>query len=174
MGDLLPPLPASLGAADANAWRRSRFGSWLEQLARPLGGGHETERVAEARPDPRRRGSVADHEELCCRVDMHLRRLFLRIDRYLLLSRIDSELHRLESLVQSMLIDAQECFALAARLDAAADAPLPSPDQQDCIVELQVFMRELQSGRPLPPIDVLHALDGLLVQCVVLDSRLRG
>ena len=100
-----------------------------------------------------------------------LRRVFLLIEQYILIARREAERHRLASLVQELIADANSCFVKASLIQMGCR--LPSPDQERCIADLEDFLRAL-GGQPAPcATTVMHGLDSLVVQCVLLDADQR-
>jgi hypothetical protein len=100
------------------------------------------------------------------RLRIRLRRVLLLIDQYFWFVQIESERYRLDSLVRDLIVDARDCFTNAAMLRTGN--PDMSPDHERCVAELEGFLEELRCDRPPSHTGVMHAVDGLVVECVLL------
>jgi len=102
---------------------------------------------------------------------MQLRMIFRLIDQFMRLRRLEFERPRLEGIVLDLLALVRESFATAGLcLPSAAVTAL---DQEQCIHELEELSRCIGLSQPMPPALLAHALDTVIVNCLVLDSEQR-
>jgi hypothetical protein len=115
-----------------------------------------------------------DASQLRHELRSRLRRAFVLIDQYWLLCRLDSERHRLEALVQALISETRGCFDTAAMLRADISlAALVNVDHAQCVGELEALARTLRGGSALSALELMHALDSVVVHCAVMDCEQR-
>lgn len=102
---------------------------------------------------------------------MQLRMIFRLVDQFMRLRRLEFERHRLEGIVQDLLVVAGECFATASL--CLPDATVMALDRQQCLHDLEDLSRAIELAQPLAPSVLAHALDSVIVNCLILDSEHR-
>ena len=112
-------------------------------------------------------GSARAGQTSARRLRTQLFGIFRLVERFLLLTRLDVERYRLHALVQDLHTQVGDCFALAQACIPAAAAL--RADLEQCLQELGELLESLRDGVPLTRLELVHALDGVVVHCVVLD-----
>jgi hypothetical protein len=102
---------------------------------------------------------------------MQLRMIFRLIDQFMRLRRLDFERPRLEGIVLDLLVLVRESFATAGL--CLPNAAVTALDQEQCIHELEELSRSIGLSQPMSPTLLAHALDSVIVNCLVLDSEHR-
>jgi hypothetical protein len=105
------------------------------------------------------------------RLRMRLRGVFVRVDAYLRLCRLGAQRRRLDPLVDALMVDLRECFGLGALLHA--DDRMLAAQRERCLRDLERFLAALRSDTPPAQLEIVHALDDVVVHCVGLDSGRR-
>jgi hypothetical protein len=99
---------------------------------------------------------------------MQLRMIFRLVDQFMRLRRLDFERHRLEGIVQDLLAVVRESFATADL--CLPEATVSTSDRKQCVLELEELSRAIGLSQAMPPSQLAHALDSVVVNCVILDS----
>lgn len=114
-------------------------------------------------------GGSVGREDLRRQIRSQLRRIFLLVDEFFLLGKFGSGRRRLDSLMQDVIGHARDCFFFAAALHS--DIGVVSPEHEQCVMDLEDFVRVLRSDAGPGVLETLHAMDSLIVQCVLLDAE---
>jgi hypothetical protein len=101
-----------------------------------------------------------------------VRDVLVLIEQYLLLWRMASKRYCLEPLVRAVMVRVSRCFLNASQAVGGATASL-HPDHARCLFELESFAQSLGSACFPSAQEIAHAMDGVLVFCLVLDSQWR-
>ena len=137
------------------------------------GRGHGGESTASAkRPDAEPRPAAsqsASGDELTRQIRLRLRQLLLLVNEFLARCKSGLELRRLTPLVKSIGDEAADLFVLGVLL--RGERGLMSPVHKLCVSDLSRFSLALHRNRPLGKLEVVHAMDDLIVQCVLLDTE---
>jgi len=135
---------------------------WLDEMTEPA-----------ATPDQPVRADLGlqGGDQLRREFRSQLRRIFVLVDQYLLLCRLDSERYRLEALMRDLLVEVRDCFVTAAML--RADSAQLNPEHERCVRELEEFLLTLRGSCPPATLDMIHALDSVVVHCFILDAERR-
>jgi|GEM_PF-5003538 len=99
-----------------------------------------------------------------------LRQSFEQIKRYLALGRQTVERESLGAMTDDLIDRAAELFVCVGALRGTGAAM--SLGQVRCITELDNFARLLRGSSPLQTHVIAHALDSLIVECVLLHAEL--
>jgi hypothetical protein len=102
---------------------------------------------------------------------MQLRMIFRLVDQFMRLRRLEFERRRLEGLVQDLLVVVRECFATADL--CLPDVAAMALNREQCLHDLEDLSRSIELAHPLPPPVLAHALDSVIVNCLILDSEQR-
>jgi hypothetical protein len=99
-----------------------------------------------------------------------VRRIIVLAERFKSLCVLKSDPLRLVDLLASVIASSRECFAVAAtgRVDAPHGPELAS-EQARCLKDLEILMHGLMLGAPEASRGLGHAMDALLIQCVLLE-----
>jgi hypothetical protein len=92
------------------------------------------------------------------------------VDRYLLLCRLDSKRWRLEALVWDLTLRVSSFSSLADHANPASSVSI-NREHALCLSDLISFAESLHSDPPLSDQEIAHALDGVVVFCVLLSPR---
>jgi hypothetical protein len=157
LGEVLPTLPDDLSRSFGESMRR--FATPLDDAQLPL-----PDYILPPVP------GAASSEASGRRLRSHLSAVFGLIDRFLRLSRLESERHRLDGLVQQLVVELKACFVLAAK---GAGTDRLRPGHQQCLLDLDELLQTLRLQIPMSTRELAHALDDVVIQCLVLDSEQR-
>lgn len=102
---------------------------------------------------------------------MQLRMIFRLIDQFMRLRRLDFERPRLEGIVQDLLVVVRESFATAGM--CLPDEVVMSLDRAQCIRDLEELSQSIGLTSAMSPHQLAHALDSVIVNCLILDSEQR-
>jgi hypothetical protein len=100
-----------------------------------------------------------------------VRRIIVHAERFKSVCELKSDPLHLVDLLGSVISNSRECFAVAVagRSDASRSAGLTS-DQARCLKDLEILMHGLMLGAPEASRGLDHAMDALLIQCVLLED----
>lgn len=106
--------------------------------------------------------------------EMQLRRILVLAERFQSLCALKSDPARLIDLLRSLIACSREVFVGDAR-ERAAGGELcpPTADQARCLVDLELLVQGLVHGTPQASRGLAHAMDALLIQCVVFEAAAR-
>lgn len=141
-------------------------------MLRPLGSGERADPAqgvhAEVMAYRTSRGVNIGRDDLRRQIRGQLRRIFLLVDEFFLLGKFGSGRRRMELLVQDLIARARDFFVFAAALHPEFDAV--SPEHERCVDDLEDFLHLLRSEAGPTMLETLHAMDSLIVHCVLLDA----
>ncbi len=102
---------------------------------------------------------------------IQLRRILVLAERFNALCSLRSDPRRLIDLLGSLIASARGSFAAIAeaRSPGQRTATLTN-DQARCLKDLEALMRGLMLGAPEASRGLGHAMDALLIQCVLLEE----
>ena len=106
--------------------------------------------------------------------EMQVRRILVLATRFQSLCALKSDPARLVDLLRSLIACSREAFM--AESFVAGDAHRkrrPTPDQVKCVEDLELLLQGLVRGALEASRGLAHAMDALLIQCVVFDSAAR-
>ena len=100
-----------------------------------------------------------------------VQRMLVLAERFRSLAALKSDPGRLIELLRNIVTLARDVFGAGLATDRAARtvAQMP-PDQQQCLRELERVLQGLAHGTPDAWRGLGHAMDGLLIQCLLFDS----
>jgi hypothetical protein len=101
-----------------------------------------------------------------------IRGVLMLVDQYLLLCRLASQRYRLEPLVRDVIVQTTSCFTIADLAAEGGTAKLHS-DHARCLLDLESFAQSLCSDPSLSYQEIEHAMDSVLVSCLLLDAEWR-
>jgi hypothetical protein len=102
---------------------------------------------------------------------MQLRRILVLAERFQALCALKSDPARLIDLLRSLIACSREIFEGDAHKHAVGrELCPPTADQTRCLVDLELLMQGLVHGTPQASRGLAHAMDALLIQCVVFES----
>jgi hypothetical protein len=100
-----------------------------------------------------------------------VRRILVLANRFNSLCGLKSDPGRLVELLQSVIACCRGSFSAEARSwPEALDRDNPGGEQARCLDDLETLMLGLMRGAPEASRGLGHAMDALLIQCVVLDA----
>ena len=103
--------------------------------------------------------------------EMQLRRVLVLAERFQALCTLKSDPARLIELLRSLIACSREIFVGDARDRAGGrETYPPTADQMRCLVDLELLMQGLVHGTPQASRGLAHAMDALLIQCVVFEA----
>jgi len=105
---------------------------------------------------------------------MQVRRIIVLAERFQELCALRADPMRLVDLLRSLIACSREAFM--AESVVAGDAHRkrrPTPDQVKCVEDLELLLQGLVRGALEASRGLAHAMDALLIQCVVFDSAAR-
>jgi hypothetical protein len=181
MGDLRTPyaIVDALGESPAGTveplaipWFPARHGDTASHRFGDHGGGPPS-RLRLASPQPLGHGPSGSAnplgEDVEAQSRIKLRRVFILLSEYFRQSRRGPERRQLADLIDDTVVMARDCFATAALRNGVAHSV--DAEHERCLGDLLGFVDALRDGRVLSDMDVAHAMDGLIVQCVLLDIQ---
>jgi hypothetical protein len=100
-----------------------------------------------------------------------VRRILVLAERFKSLCALKSDPLRLVDLLGSVIASSRESFGLAAgHRPGAPHAAELSTDQSRCLKDLEILRHGLMLGAPEASRGLGHAMDALLIQCVLLED----
>ncbi len=102
---------------------------------------------------------------------MQVRRIIVLAERFQELCALRSDPMRLIDLLRSLVACSRDAFMgeLLTAVDASGKRR-PSPDQAKCVEDLELLMQGLIRGAPGASRGLAHAMDALLIQCVLFEA----
>ena len=102
---------------------------------------------------------------------VQLRRILVLAERFKALCSLRSDPRRLIDLLGSLIASARGSFiAIAEARNPGQRAATLTGDQARCLKDLEGLMRGLMLGAPEASRGLGHAMDALLIQCVLLEE----
>ena len=100
-----------------------------------------------------------------------MRRILVLVRRFQALCALRSDPQRLAELLRTVIACCRETFDAGTGRRAPGRAKGgPSEEQARCVKELEVLLQGLKGGSPEASSGLAHAMDALLIQCVVFDA----
>jgi hypothetical protein len=102
---------------------------------------------------------------------MQVRRIIVLAERFQELCRLRTDPMRLIDLLRSLIVCTREAFVggMPGRRGGRRTG-LPSADQVKCVDDLELLMHGLIRGLPGASRGLAHAMDALLIQCVIFEA----
>jgi hypothetical protein len=100
--------------------------------------------------------------------DMPLRPIFLLVEEFRIQCRLGVEPHRLGAVLNATIRFARHGLTLAE--EASRFDPSLVAGNERCLHDLDLLLRSLLDNDPPPRPELLHAMDALIVQLVLIDS----
>jgi len=105
---------------------------------------------------------------------MQVRRIIVLAERFQELCALRSDPMRLIDLLRSLVACSREAFMGESFVAGDAHRKIrPSPDQVKCVEDLELLMQGLIRGAPGASRGLAHAMDALLMECVVFEAVAR-
>ena len=106
---------------------------------------------------------------------VRLRRTLVLAERFNSLCALKSDPRQLIDLLGSVIVNARDSFAAVAgaRHESLA-TEAPTNDQARCLQDLESLLRGLSQGAPEASRGLRHAMDALLIQCVLIEEPAGG
>ena len=102
---------------------------------------------------------------------VQLRRILVLAERFKALCSLRSDPRRLIDLLGSLIASARGSFtAIAEARGPGQRTTTLTSDQARCLKDLEALMRGLMLGAPEASRGLAHAMDALLIQCVLLEE----
>jgi hypothetical protein len=99
-----------------------------------------------------------------------VQRMLVLAERFRALVSMRSDPARLVDLLRGIIALARDTFGTEVSLDWAARTVVQmAPDQQQCLRDLERLLQGLVHGSPDAWRGLGHAMDGLLIQCLLFD-----
>jgi hypothetical protein len=103
-----------------------------------------------------------------------VQRMLVLAERFRALVILRSDPVRLVDLLRHIISLARETFGTDPSLDRAARTVMRmAPDQQHCVRDLERVLLGLAHGAPEAWRDLGHAMDALLIQCMLFEASAR-
>jgi len=102
---------------------------------------------------------------------LQIRRILVLANRFQAMCALKSDPQRLVDLLRTLLSCCRETFGgETGRRSKGPATGRPSAEQAQCMKDLEVLLQGLIRGYPEASRGLAHAMDGLLIQCVVFDA----
>jgi len=120
---------------------------------------------------------VGAHARISKEALLHLHRTLMLVHRFRALCTLRAEANEIADLLQTLITTWRDAFHVVDQLYPASQDDIAgdiSDERAACLHELESLLRGLRLGTPAASRDLNHALDGLLVQCVVFEGIVTG
>lgn len=106
---------------------------------------------------------------------LQVRRIIVLAERFQELSRLRTDPMRLIDLLRNLIVCTREAFVggMPGR-SGGRRTGVPSADQARCLDDLELLMNGLMRGLPGASRGLGHAMDALLIQCVIFEADARS
>jgi hypothetical protein len=100
-----------------------------------------------------------------------VQRMLVLAERFRALVSMKSDATRLVDLLRNIITQARNTFGTELSFDWAARTVVQmAPDQQQCLRDLERLLQGLAHGSPDAWRGLDHAMDGLLIQCMLFET----
>jgi hypothetical protein len=102
---------------------------------------------------------------------MQVRRIIVLAERFQELCRLRTDPVRLVELLRSLIVCTREAFVGGTPgRRGRRGTGFPSVDQLRCLDDLELLLQGLMRGAPSASRGLAHAMDSLLIQCVIFEA----